>query len=49
MAAGTKRNVTEYDFAGGITETDADALLKTVKQFAIDVEAWVKTHYPALA
>jgi hypothetical protein len=34
------RNVSEYEFAGGVTETDADGLLKAVKQFAIDAEAW---------
>jgi hypothetical protein len=45
----SKRNMSEYDFAGGVTETDAAALLKTVTQFAVDVEAWVKSHHPALA
>src|SRR5271155_844094 len=44
-----KRNDCEYDFAGGVTDTDADGLLKTVRQFAIDAEAWVKTHHPRLA
>jgi len=45
----TKRNRCEYDFAGGVTDTDADALLKAVNQFAVDVEAWIKTRYPKLA
>jgi len=44
-----KRNDCEYDFAGGITDTEADALLKTVQQFAADAEAWIKAHYPGLA
>jgi hypothetical protein len=44
-----KRNDCEYDFAGGVTETDADGLLKTVRQFAVDAEAWVKGHHPLLA
>jgi hypothetical protein len=44
-----KRNASEYDFAGGVSETEADALLKTVRQFAIDAEIWIKTHHPALA
>lgn len=44
-----KRNASEYDFAGGVSDTDADALLKTVRQFAITAEAWVKTHHPKLA
>jgi len=44
-----KRNVSEYEFAGGVTDTDADGLLKTVKQFAIDAETWIKAHHPSLA
>ena len=44
-----KRNNCEYDFAGGVSETDADGLLKTVQQFAVDVEAWVKTHHSHLS
>jgi len=43
-----KRNDCEYDFAGGVSDTDADGLLKTVQQFAADAEAWVKTHHPSL-
>jgi hypothetical protein len=43
-----KRNDCEYDFAGGVTETDAEGLLKTVRQFAVDAEAWVKAHHPSL-
>jgi hypothetical protein len=43
-----KRNQCEYDFAGGVTDTDADALLKSVKQFTVDAEAWVKARYPQL-
>src|SRR5215831_13354274 len=31
-----KRNDCEYDFADGITDTDADALLKKVQKFAVD-------------
>ncbi len=45
----TKRNVSEYDFAGGVSETDATGLLKAVQGFAVDVEAWVKTRHPKLA
>ena len=44
-----KRNGCEYDFAGGISETDADGLLETVRQFAIDAEDWVKSRHPSLA
>jgi len=45
----TKRNVSEYDFAGGVTETDADSLLEAVQEFEVEVEAWVKTHHLTLA
>jgi hypothetical protein len=43
-----KRNASEYDFAGGVTDTDADGLLKTVKQFVMDAEAWIKANHPPL-
>jgi len=43
-----KRNSCEYDFAGGITDTDAEGLLKTVQQFAVDAEAWITARYPHL-
>jgi len=45
----TKRNVSEYDFAGGVTETDADGLLKVVQEFEVEVEAWIKANHPTLA
>jgi hypothetical protein len=44
-----KRNDCEYDFAGGVTNTDAEGLLKTVTQFKTDAEAWIKIHHPALS
>jgi hypothetical protein len=43
-----KRNGCEYDFAGGVSDTDADGLLKAVQQFKIDVEAWVAARHPNL-
>jgi len=43
-----KRNQCEYDFAGGVTDTEANALLKSVNQFAVDAEAWIKARYPQL-
>jgi hypothetical protein len=33
-----KRNSCEYDLAGAISDTDADGLLKTVRQFATDAD-----------
>ena len=44
-----KRNSCEYDFAGGVSDTDAEGLLTAVQQFAVDAEAWVKARYPHLA
>jgi hypothetical protein len=44
-----KRNGCEYDFAGGVSDTDADGLLKAVLQFKMDAEAWMKSHHPTLA
>jgi hypothetical protein len=44
-----KRNDCEYDFAGGVTETDASGLIVTVQRFAADAEAWVRLHHPGLA
>jgi hypothetical protein len=44
-----KRNDCEYDFAGGVSETEADGLLREVRQFAITAEAWVKSHHPSIA
>ena len=43
-----KRNDCEYDFAGGITDTEADGLLKAVRQFVLDADAWVKSRHPHL-
>jgi hypothetical protein len=43
-----KRNSCEYDFAGGVSDTEADGLLEAVRQFAMDAEAWINAHYPHL-
>lgn len=43
-----KRNVSEYEFSGGITDTEADGLLQTVRQFSIDAEEWIRVHFPSL-
>ena len=40
-----KRNNCEYDCAGVVSDTDADSLLQTVKQFVVDAEVWVKAHH----
>jgi hypothetical protein len=44
-----KRNDCEYDFAGGITDTDAEGLVRTAQQFERDVEAWINAHHPTLS
>ena len=44
-----KRNSCEYDLAGGISDTDANGLLKAVRQFAVDAEAWICARHPHLA
>jgi hypothetical protein len=44
-----KRNASEYDFAGGVSDTDADSLLQVVQKFQVDAEAWVKAHHPKLS
>lgn len=38
-----KRNVSEYDAVGTISEKEAVELLKTVKDFKIELEGWLKS------
>ncbi len=38
-----KRNISEYDAAGTISEKEAVELLKTVKAFKIELEEWLKS------
>jgi len=42
------RNQSEYDFAGGIADADADQLLQEVKKFAAEAEAWIAARHPHL-
>jgi hypothetical protein len=44
-----KRNSCEYDFAGGVSNTDAEGLLTAVRQFAAGAEAWIKARTRTLA
>ena len=44
-----KRNESEYDFAGAITLTEADELVRIARQFASDAQAWIIQNHPALA
>ncbi len=43
-----KRNECEYDFAGGISETDAEGLLKVAREFTIQCETWIAARRPDL-
>ena len=43
-----KRNDSEYDFAGSITKTEAEELIKIVQQFASDAQEWIAKNYPTL-
>ncbi len=41
-----KRNVVEYDRAGGASDSEADELIEFVKEFRNDVVSWLKTEHP---
>ena len=41
-----KRNIVEYDYAGGATDADADELISFVKDLREDVLAWLAGHHP---
>jgi len=43
-----KRNIVEYDYIGGASESDADELIVFVKEFRNVVNAWLKKKHPAL-
>ncbi len=43
-----KRNITDYDYAGHISEEEVETLLKEVKKFKTDVLSWLKKQHPKL-
>ena len=43
-----KRNDWEYDFAGGVSDTEAESLLQAVHTFAADADTWMRAHHPQL-
>jgi len=45
----TKRNITDYDRAGEISEGEAIELLQEVKDFKQEVADWLHQRYPKLA
>jgi hypothetical protein len=43
-----KRNIVEYDYVGGTSESDAEELIVFVKEFKNDVIAWIEKRHPEL-
>lgn len=43
-----KRNIVEYDYVGGASDSDADELIGFVKKFKDEVIAWLKKNHPEL-
>ena len=41
----TKRNITDYDRTGEISEHEANELLQEVKNFKQEVEDWLRLHW----
>lgn len=44
----TKRNITSYDRAGEISDTEASRIIAEVKTFRSDLLAWLKMKHPHL-
>jgi hypothetical protein len=43
-----KRNIVEYDYVGGASESDADELIVFVKEFRDEIITWLKKKHPEL-
>lgn len=43
-----KRNVSEYDAVGTISEKEAEDLIAAVQEFKIDAEHWLRSHHTEL-
>jgi len=43
-----KRNVSEYDAVGTVSEKEAEDLLRTAREFKIQVESWLKKNHPEI-
>jgi len=41
-----KRNISEYDAAGTISQKEAQDLLQTVTEFKVQVETWLQQNHP---
>ncbi|MFW6128711.1 MAG: hypothetical protein ACOC6P_00500 [Candidatus Aminicenantaceae bacterium] len=43
-----KRNISEYDMAGVVSEKEFHELLKIIEEFKIKALKWLKNHHPEL-
>jgi hypothetical protein len=43
-----KRNISEYDAVGTISEKEAADLLQTARKFKVDVERWLRKNHPEI-
>jgi len=43
-----RRNVSEYDAVGTISEKEAEDFLRTVRDFKIEVESWLQKTHPEI-
>jgi len=41
-----KRNITDYDYAGGISKQETEELIKEAEKFLETVISWLKENYP---
>lgn len=44
----SKRNITDYDYAGGISRSEVDEIIKEAEEFSETVRAWLKANYSDL-
>ena len=44
-----KRNISDYESAGLVTEQEAEEMIALAKQLRDDVEQWLRAHHPTLA
>ena len=44
-----KRNISDYERAGLVSEQEAEEMIALAKQLSHDVEQWLRAHYPSLA
>ena len=43
-----KRNIAEYEYAGGISETEARELVTFARHFRDEVKSWIQDNHPEL-